>query len=386
MNTVLNSRLYKIPLLLAIMVTAGGCWDNQELDTISIVTGIGIDASRQQEVTQFTFQVGKMSKTQSNQQSSTDQGSPLIVLESTKKGILAAIDSLRHGSSRNLFLHHNQVIIFGREQAEKGIKPFLDAFLRENEMRMEVWIVVAEKEAKEILSAESEEEELTGVSLNLIMENERLVSEQMVISLLRFTSRFIEETSAPVAPMITLIKNGKAMQIDFAGMAVFRDDKLAGVLDKTQTRGFAWMMGDLHEFQLEVETEHGYADLRLFDISSKMKPVLLQNNKPAVSFEIQSNMSIGEVEGFEDVEPAQIYAILEQAAVRKIEEEIRDSFQILQRWKTDAIGLGTAFYRYHPKQWETMKGNWPELYAEADLNLHVEAKLRDTGKINDFLR
>ena len=67
-------------------------------------------------------------------------------------------------------MHHNQVVIFGKEQTEKGIKPYIDALLRQHDMRMETLVFMAEGKAKDILHNTMEQERYLLLGITRMVE------------------------------------------------------------------------------------------------------------------------------------------------------------------------------------------------------------------------
>ena len=139
-------------------------------DTIAIVTGMGIDSCGDGDEAEYTFQIGSVTNSSSSSENKSSQNTA-ILLKRKDKGVLQAIDALVNENNRNPFMHHNQAIIVCEELAKKGINPYMDAFLREREMRMESWLLVAEGKASDVLSVDLEQEDVTSIGLDQIMEN-----------------------------------------------------------------------------------------------------------------------------------------------------------------------------------------------------------------------
>ena len=52
-----------VAISLAICLTFTGCWDGRELNTISLVAGVGVDAAKGKSGITMTVQVGKTGQT-----------------------------------------------------------------------------------------------------------------------------------------------------------------------------------------------------------------------------------------------------------------------------------------------------------------------------------
>ena len=168
------------------------------MDTISIVTGVGIDAANDEDKIDLILQIGKINKSNSDSfrgESVTDDS---IILATEDKGILSAIDKLQKQTTRDLFMHHNQVVIFGKEQTIKGIQPYIDALLRQHDMRMETLVFMAEGKAKDILHNTMEQEKISSLGITRMVEAANRYYESYSIRILDLTSMIIDKTTAPV--------------------------------------------------------------------------------------------------------------------------------------------------------------------------------------------
>ncbi|WRS27689.1 Ger(x)C family spore germination protein [Oscillospiraceae bacterium MB08-C2-2] len=369
-------KILACKLLVILLVTGAvtGCWDSQELDTISLVTGVGIDEVQQPDEANFVFQIVKIGSNDPGNENS------FFVMESQNKGILPALDALEYKNTRSLFLHQNQVIVIGKEQAEKGIKTYLDAFLRGEEMRMETWLMVADGTAKDILSTNLNQEPISSVGLVRMMETERQLSQHITTRMLDFTVRLLEEGGAAITPIIQTAEENGISRYKISGLAVFKDAAMVGRLDAQQKRGFYWIMGDIDDGTMSVTTSHGFANLIISEIDHTISPRFTEDGKPYMQIDVLGYMAAGEVQGYDDMDTLQMGKDLEKEAQKKMEEEMRDSLQASQRMRADIFRFAKAFERWHPKEWETMQGNWEEIYQQLSLNVNITLKMRDTGK------
>ena len=102
-----------------LLLISSGCYDIVELDTISIVTGVGIDRDEKPGLIRLTVQVGKAETFGGGGETGKEiSEKAYLVLDATDRSIVGALDSLRQDNSRTLFLHHNQLIIFGESHAK----------------------------------------------------------------------------------------------------------------------------------------------------------------------------------------------------------------------------------------------------------------------------
>ncbi|HBC25849.1 MAG TPA: Ger(x)C family spore germination protein [Ruminococcaceae bacterium] len=361
-----------------------GCWDSRELDTLSIVTGVGIDASRKADQLELTFQVGKTEK-EPGKEASGGTGSAFLLMEASDPNLLSGMETLKFQNSRALFLHHNQVIVFGKDLAEKGIKSYLDIFMRSHETRMEVWLLVADGDARSILKTETQQDKISAVSITRMILNQRKVSQQTGVNLLNFTSKLMDKTISPTALMIRNIEQDGEKKLALCGLAVFKDDVMVGQLDNYLTEGFIFGAGDVTGGIVNVTAEKGTASLNVVKSQCKLTPILSGDGSITADMKIKTQLDIGEIHGFQDMNLMQVEPVLKDYATRDIEMKVQSCFAETQRLNADIYGIGAAVHRSDQKEWKSMEDIWHQIYPKIKLSLDVQVEIRGTGKISDSL-
>lgn len=382
----MRQKSIKIICILAFILpilSLSGCWDSHELDTLAFVTGVGIDAGQQFGKIDMIAQIGIVSQSATAKDKTSNENT-FQLLEVNSNNISDAIEVMNRKSSRKLFFPHNAVIIFGKSQAQLGVRQYLDYFMRDEEARMEVKIFVADDTAKAILSVKPEQEKITTMALMRIMENEMHKSQILAVSLLDFTSRLIDNTTSPIAPVISTVDENGSTKLLLTGMGVFKDDKFTGILDKPLVTGYLWASGGANGTVLDVSTDTGTAAFRVTNASSKTD-LTLQDGNVKVSLTITGQLSADEMQGFTDMKLSDVFPQLKQAAAEEIEKLVMECFQRTQQLNTDIYGYGTAVHRKYPDQWKTMEAEWDRIYPTVTLETDVKIALTDMGKISDSL-
>ena len=136
-------------LLLGIIFCAGGCWNYRELDQMGIVSGVGFDLAPEPGKLLLTIQVIKPGEVKggaggggSSGGEAGGQAQPVVNIESTGTTVFEAVREAVTKFSRKLLWSHNQVLIIGKEAAEKGVRRFMDFEIRDAEPRPTAWILV----------------------------------------------------------------------------------------------------------------------------------------------------------------------------------------------------------------------------------------------------
>ncbi|MDD2418211.1 MAG: Ger(x)C family spore germination protein [Oscillospiraceae bacterium] len=377
-------------MVFILVFTASGCYDIRELDSLYIVTGMAMDKAEQPGLIEVSVQIAKPGALGSggggDKKGGGGEEKATIIIDSVKRNVIEALEALRHDSSRTLFMHHNQVLIFGREQAEAGILPYLDASMRDQETRLEVMVLVADEKAKDVLNTEIKAEKYSAVGIRRMVDNKRSISKFFGIDLLTLVSKLTEETTSPLLPIIKIVEEEDLTRLSLTGMAVFKKDKMIGKITEYQLRGYSWVMGELKSGYLPVKLKQGSSVMYVKSSKNKLNTIFKPDGKPIMSMEIEGVFSVGELMGFEEMDTKQIVDELKKGAEQAIRKEIMSCFKSVQSMKADIYGFGDYINKHHPKKWKTLKPQWEELFPSLELDLKIKVEIKDTGKILQSLQ
>jgi spore germination protein KC len=357
----------------------GGCWDANEINTLSIVAGVGIDAGQNEDEFDVTVQIRKVSNPTED---TPDQ--PFLLMDATGSNVLGALRDIELRNNRDLFLHHNQLLVISSELAECGIRPLLDMFLRDHESRLEVWVIISNVPARELLGVQLVQEPVTASALALMMEQQSNISQPLATNMLSVTSTLLDASKALVIPAVGIKDEFGDAKVVIQGSAVFVSDKLAGRLDKNETLGYALATGDVHSGLMPVTAEGGSAVLYISDASPSMKPVVT-DGQIKMNINIDATLSVAEITGFNDEKLPDVFEKLETAGRARILELVGAAFKKSLSLGADIFGLGNALHQNNPKEWDKVKADWKNQYLNTVLNLTVNARITETGKISDAL-
>lgn len=371
-------------LCAVLLVTATGCWDNKELDSIAIVTGVGVDASTEPGQLDLSFQVNTVQNASTKDESGGGE-SAFLLLEATNRFIINGMYTLRLENSREMFLHHNQVVVFGKELAKEGLKPYMDMFMRNRGTRMEVWVLIAEDDARSILATETQQDKNSAISLTRMIQNERNISPYTSTNILHFSSDLIDRSTAPVALIVQTLEEGENKKLVFTGLAVFKDDVMVGTLRGDMIQGYIMSMGETQGTCLDLALDRGEANLHVSNTKVDKDIILDKDGSITMKLKVEANLVIGEVHGFRSMTLPQVVDLLNDASKKEIERKIKTCFAETQRLRSDIYGIGQELHRRYPKEWKTLEDAWAEIYPTINLEVEVDSKIVFTGKISESL-
>jgi hypothetical protein len=173
-----------------------------------------------------------------------------------------------------------------------------------------------------------------------------------------------------------------ALTVD-AGIAVYRHDRLVGVLDGRDARGFLWATGRARQGDLELPAQQGERKIGLTVIRSRssMRPVL-DGQMPKMKIRVNLDLEVTQAP-LEVRLPRSRAEALEEEVSRLVEWEIRNTLQIVQgELKSDIYGFGRLVWQADPHLWRQLEPTWNEqVFPLVEVEVEVKSRLRAPGSL-----
>lgn len=380
-------RLAGVAALVIVLSLSAGCWSRREINTLAFAAGVGIDIADEPGKVVLTAQVIKPGDIGTPQAGGKGGGGggkaePVWVSESMGDTVFDAVRSFATQSPRRLNLTHNEIIVIGKEAAEKGVRPLLDFFARDPEPRRTAWVIVADGKAADILKAKSQLATIPARGIANLIEQRYATSEVSAANLQEFLGWLMSKTTAPVATHVGLTGSGEERRAQILGTAVFKGDKLVGQLDKPETRGLLWVLGEVRSGIIVVESPRGGGKVSLTIVSaeSKIRPEL-RNGKMRIRVEVSEVGNLGDQGSTADLATPPMMAALERRQEDSIRKEILAALAKARKFKADIFGFGEAIHRKYPREWKKMEPKWDQVFPTIDVEVSVKAKIHRVGSI-----
>ncbi len=380
----------RLALALALLLTAStlsGCWDNKEINQLTIIIGSAVDISSVPGMIDLTLEIANTQGSEAGSGGSSGGGqdgggnSAFSMLKATSATVMGCLIQIDQNSNRTSMPKHNQVRLFGSALCEQGLKNHIDMFMRDQQTRMEVPMLVVEGNAGEAMSARLAEAELCGIFLAGMLEDQVRISPAYRVRLIDFMKTLLERTTSAVIPLVKLFNEGEKQSINIIGMAVFKDDRMVGRLSNDDSLGYIWSLGNVKTSNVMLTEGANTAMLHISRLDCKRKVALRPDGGVRVELHLTGISGIAELSGFGQAKPAELMPYLETLAKAEIRERILATFEVAQELQADIYGFGTSVYREYPRQWKEMKGNWDELFQQIELIVEVDLRLVNTGQI-----
>ncbi|HMM06663.1 MAG TPA: Ger(x)C family spore germination protein [Clostridiales bacterium] len=370
-------------LCAVIALAAAGCWSSGDLNEYAFVVGVAVDQGSTPDNILLTVQVAKPSGFKSTINGGGGSGEDAYWnISNEGETLFNAVRGFTHESGRKLDFQHNTLLIYSRDIAEKGLWDCMDLFVRDHEFRTSTWVAITDEKAADVFEVEAGLETLPAVEIDKMMDSQQYTSQSYTTELLDFLKRLKSDTTAPLAPIISIRGEGEDRKIHISGAAVFHKDQLIGELSDLETRGLMWVTGNVKSGILIVDCPcgQGKVELEIFQAKSSVTPVLKDGN---LSFlvEIKEKGNLGSQTCSENLASTKKLDVLSKRQNEAIKTEIEAALKKAQELNADIFGFGEAVYRKYPKQWKSMKDQWSEIFPTLDVEIKVQSDVYGTGNI-----
>jgi len=386
----LRKLLACLALLIIVAGVLSGCWSRKEMSELAIVLGAGIDRTPDDQV-RLTLQLARpRAFAAAAGEGAGGKEPPTWVISETGKSILDVQRKLAMRISRHIYWAHDVIVVFGGEAARHGVRKYTNFFSRGLQPRETMWVMVTKGEAKDILETGSELEKSSAQDIGFLARARTGYS----VNWKDFIMMMATRGSNPIATRVEVLERGvtpgglagdktaKQKGVALAGTAVFREDKLAGWLDESETRGLLWLRGEVLKGVITFPslTEPG-KELSV-DIIRGHTEVEPQYDGESVCFNVKIVVEgdFSEDQSKEEIVERKVRKAIEKEMAREIEDKARLVLLKAQgEYGVDIFDFGTAFHRKYPREWAELKGRWDEVFAGAGVDFEVEAHLRRSG-------
>jgi spore germination protein KC len=378
------TRITSLLLTAALMATfLTGCYDRRELDTLGIVMGVALDMEKD-ENTEMTVQMVNVGAQGGSKKGGSKEGGsePYINVSGKGKNMNVIIREMQNNISRKIYVAHSQIIIFGEERAKAGIRDSIDFFARAPEARMTLHIFVAKGKGAEVLKSKPEFEKLPSTELSSILVGQKLTGDAPIVTEFEFLSKIVSKTSSAVAPLVTLKEEDGAKRMKVEGCAVFKESKMVGEFNESETKGLLLVRGELKAGTLSVNALGATATMEIRNAKSKLTPEIKKDGSVKMKIEIDELVGLGDQTGVVSLTDLENSKALLDATKKETESKIEAAIDKSKKLNADVFGFGETVSGKFPKQWKELEKKWDEVYKNIEVELVVKVKGDGSGRIS----
>lgn len=382
-----------IPLLLSLFVT--GCYDYEEINTRAMVIGVAFDKEGDEYV--VSVQVLYIDPQAEARQTGTTQPT---VYTGRGKSIDGALSQISLISPKYLAFTHVQLIVIQEKIAKDGIMEVFDFFMRHYESRQQFFVLISREEtAKDILMIYTVLESFSTFniikSIDIKHINHGLSNAITYDNLL---STIIKDGIHPLVPGIEIIgdkEKGKkrevteemepSAQLKLSTLSVFKNDKLIGWLNKEETWGYNFAMGNIKERILEYPCDDRNYSASLITKVKPSKKVEIYGDKITANITVNISGRISEVNCDFYLDKPESIDLLSDKASKEVKRLINTTINKSKKLNTDIFGVERMIYQTNYKYWKKIKDKWDEIYPKVEFKVKVNTRLLRRGLLDDTI-
>ena len=378
-------------LLIGISLLLTGCWDQRELSTITIVTGMAIDKGKNGK---FKLTIESINETELYDQTATGN-SPSVLFSLEGETIAELAYKMNIGFSKNVIYSHMRTLVVSKAIAESGMMEFLDTFERSRELRDDFDVILAkEGEAADILQVVYTFQKSSSLKIMSQLESAtKGWGSTPNVKVKDLISALISPGRQPVMTAVRIqgkpkkgesVDNMKKTHPDaivvIDSMALFKGEKLVGFLSVEDTRNYLWTQNQIENTSISVPCgENRFAALRITDSKTKVKG-RIKNGKPKIGVDIVMEGSIYGSSCKGHMDDPKTYKKLDELTNQYVREKVSKTIQTVQDdYGVDIFGFGEVVYRQDYKQFKKVEDHWDEAFKDAEIDVSVNTMIRRAG-------
>lgn len=385
-------------LAFLLLVPSTGCWSRREIDKLGFVGSVAIDAVDDSGLLDVTAQLIRPETLGGGGETSgrgSSSGDKVWLISAKGSTVFEALSKLNSVSPNQLFYGHQTSVIIGEQAARRGVAQLLDVFDRMPELRRTIWIVVTPGKAKSILEAHPKLQVVPSLTIESLFMHRRDCSLAYPSSLNNFLIALSSRSTSPLAARAMTVSsegevevNGKEIKLE--GSAVFKRDRLVGWFDGQESRGVLWVTEKVKHATLTVanpEENQKFLTFSILSANSKIHTEM-KDQKLTIKIKVSCDSNLVEQTGKEDILSKELklnqenVSGFESAIASQVKEDVFAALKKAQQFQADVFGIGERFYIEHPQEFKEVQNDWSELFANAEFDVTVDAKVRRIGLIN----
>ncbi|WP_226383667.1 Ger(x)C family spore germination protein [Paenibacillus massiliensis] len=390
---------WNIILAFGLLLLLSGCWDKDELNEMGIALALGIDTEG--ELYKVSAQV--VLPTGVAARSGMSQGaSAVTVYEATGPTLNEAVRRLTEISPRVLYIPQLRVVVLGEEYARKGISNLVEELMRDVYSRTDFFVVVAkEHKASDILQVPTSLEKIPANQMFYsLLFSSRTWAPTTTVTIDQLMRQLVSDGIHPVLSGIQIqeaqpadgdqASNGEEplkpkRNLRVASLALFKDDRLIGWLDETDSKGYNYIRGNVHSTFGHIVTEQGGAvGVRVLRSKTDKKAKVI-DGIPHIQIKVTNILLIVEVGSTQfSLKKHEDLQKLERMGEEQLVQILQNASDVVQhKFKVDVFGYGDLIHQSDPKAWKALKQDWNHTFSELQVDYKAEVKITRVGQLGD---
>ncbi|MNY13095.1 Spore germination protein B3 precursor [compost metagenome] len=173
--------------------------------------------------------------------------------------------------------------------------------------------------------------------------------------------------------------------MEYAGLAIFKNDKLVGWFNEKESKGYNYIEDNVQSTIGQIDCPSGgILAVDVIRTKTRMKGKV-EGGNPQIIVDVFLEENVAEVQCEIDLMDPEHIKELEETAQKEVQSIMEAAIQKAKKYNVDIFGFGEALYRADPAYWNKNKDNWKEQFADLPVLVKAEVKIRRLGTVSDSL-
>ncbi|WP_018752515.1 Ger(x)C family spore germination protein [Paenibacillus sanguinis] len=393
-----KKKLILILCWIFVMSTLSGCWHQNELTDLAIVSATGVN--RKDKQWEVTFQLLTPANASANASGGPGSGPPISVLSTQGKTLRKALSNNEMENTRQLHLGNNRVLIIGEAAAKYGLNSLIDAYLRNPQARETVDLFVSKQDPKLLVSQLMYLEKNTGEGIHKLIDKENKATSILPkINMFDLANQLAGPSKCAIMPELMISGTPEtgstqalettisASKLKLGGLAVLKAGKLAGWLNQDEALGVSFIRNRVNQAVIPFsfpEADSEDENKATFEISANATKldIRMEQQKIKVDATIKAAGMITDTEFKLDASDPELIKELEQVIKKELLGIISQGWSGVHELKADIVGFAEMFRRKNPKEWKQVENQWENVFADIEFKPTVQITIERVGLTN----
>ena len=381
------TNLKIIILILTLIPLMTGCYNYQELNNLSIVTGTSIE--KENDKYKITIQVVNPKK---NDDARSSSQPAFITYSQVSDTLQEAYRNIILTSSRRIYGSHINILIISEDIAENDIRETIDFIFRNPEIRKEFYVLLSKTPSKLLelntpitnISSSNIKDTLTADAIHLAASKQVTYNQMM--------NMYLNPNLEIVLPTIEIIgEDTKGDDIDnlkhtdpktdykLTGLAVFKENKILTTLKDKEAIVYNIITNNINNTILKYECEKDkYIANKISEISTSTE-IEPKTNK--LKIKLNGTAAISEIHCNYDLTNPKTIKEIEKNINKQITKDTNNIIKKFQNLNTDIFGFKDIYYKNNYKEFQNIKNNYDETFKNMQLEIKSNIKIIAKGNI-----
>jgi spore germination protein KC len=382
----MNILFMKVLSMIGVLIVLSGCWSSRELTDFGFVMGVSLDQTEEGRI-EVNAQIYSPMETIGG--SGAGSKAPYTNIKTVNDSVFDAVRDLTQYLGREAQWSHMRVILIGEQFAkEQDIGEILDFFYRDQETRLNSFVIVTKGKAADYWELKPFIERTMGQQLNTIQKMTADISGKTNSAmLLNIATELNSKLKTTMIPYIE--KTEEKPEAPFSsGTVIISNGKMVDHLSPGEVQKILMLTNEFKEGAIEFscmekqdeEEKKKKETLEVRSVHTKISPEFT-NTPPTVHLVTKIEGNIGEL-NCTSITTKEEGKKVEKHISQKAKKEMEEVIKHLQEKKIDVLGIGNKLYQQDPALWKKWEKDWENMFADTQFVIDVKVMIKNTGMIS----